>query len=189
MIRSTIFALALCAGVSSAAQAQQAKVVSTCGASQDATRVGDSAGMTRDLFGNWCVSGGAGQAAAASPAIGGVSGFSRIPSSAAGTNLTAAKSGASRAYTYHGCNTTASTIYMRIYNAASTGAVTVGTTAPFAGPYAFPANTCLQATTFAADIGISVSAGLVYAFTTTPMDNDATAIGAGAITAFQIGFQ
>lgn len=124
-----------------------------------------------------------------SAASGGVATFSRIPSSAAGTNLTAAKAGASRAYTYHGCNTTASTIYLRLYNAASAGAVTVGTTVPFAGPYAFPANTCLQATTFAADIGISVSAGLVYAFGTTPMDADATAIAAGAITAFQIGLQ
>jgi hypothetical protein len=65
----------------------------------------------------------------------------------------------------------------------------VGTTAPFAGPYAIPANTCLQATTFAADIGISFSAGIAYAFGTAPADNDATVIGASAITAFQIGYQ
>jgi hypothetical protein len=131
-------------------------------------------------------SGGGGSATAAT---GGISAFSRLPSSAASSNLTNAKASAGRAYTYQGCNTTASTIYLRVYNAASTGAVTVGATAPFAGPYAFPANTCVQTTAFADAIGIYASAGITYAFGTTPADTDATAIGAGSIAAFQIGYQ
>ena len=120
---------------------------------------------------------------------GGVASFSRMSSSAAGSNVTVAKASAGRAYVYQGCNTTASTIYMRVYNTATAGAVTVGTTTPFAGPYAFPANTCLPPTTFAANIGIYTSAGLTYAFGTSPADSDATPIGAGALTAFQLGFQ
>ena len=135
-------------------------------------------------------SGGAGGGGgSASAATGGVSAFSRIPSSAASSNLTNAKASAGRAYTYQGCNTTASLIYLRIYNAASTGAVTVGTTAPFAGPYAFPPNTCVQSTSFADEIGIYASSGITYAFGTTPADTDATAIGAGSIAGFQIGYQ
>jgi hypothetical protein len=184
MIRSILLALALAAGVSSAAQAQNAQVVQSCGA--QALRLNDGSQPFLDIVGRLCVSGGAAETKAGS---GGVSSFSRIPSSAASNNLTLAKATAGRAYTYQGCNTTASTIYMRLYNAASAGAVTVGTTAPFAGPYAFPANTCIQTTAFASSIGVSASAGIVYAFGTAPADSDATAIGAGAITAFQIGFQ
>jgi hypothetical protein len=191
MIRSILLALVLAAGVSSfapsAAQAQNARVVSGgCGSPPASLPANDASGLFIDSVGRLCVSGGAAETKAGS---GGVASFSRIPSSAATNNLTLAKAGATRAYTYHACNTTASTVYLRLYNAASTGAVTVGTTAPLAGPYAFPANTCLQATTFAADIGLSFSAGLVYAFGTAPADTDATAIGAGAITAFQIGYQ
>ena len=122
-------------------------------------------------------------------ATAGVSSFSRMPSSAAGINLTTAKPAPGRAYVYQGCNTTASTVYMRVYNAASVGAVTVGSTTPFAGPYAFPANTCVQATSFADSLGIYASSGITYAFGTSPMDTDAAAIGAGAIVGFQIGFQ
>jgi hypothetical protein len=124
-----------------------------------------------------------------SSTIGGVSAFSRMSSSASGANLTTAKPSAGRAYVYQGCNTTASTIYMRVYNAASAGAVTVGSTVPFAGPYAFPANTCIPPTTFAAGLGIYASAGITYAFGTSPADSDTTAIGAGALAAFQLGFQ
>lgn len=124
-----------------------------------------------------------------SAGVGGVASFSRIPSSAAGNNLTIAKPGPGRVYTYHGCNTTASTIYMRVYNAATLGSVTVGTTPVFAGPYAFPANTCIQATPFAADLGIYASIGVAYAFGTTPADNDTTTIGVGAMAGFQMGVQ
>lgn len=184
MIRSIILALALAAGVSSAAQAQNAQVIQSCGG--QALRLNDGSQPFLDIVGRLCVSGGA---AETKSGAGGVSNFSRIPSSAAGNNLTLAKATAGRAYTYQACNTTASTIYMRLYNAASAGAVTVGTTAPFAGPYAFPANTCIQVTAFASSIGVSASAGLVYAFGTTPADTDTTTIGAGAIAGFQLGFQ
>lgn len=187
MIRSILLALALAAGVSSAADAQNARVVSGgCGTVPGALPTNDATGLFIDSVGRLCVSGGAADTKAGS---GGVASFSRIPSSAASNNLTLAKAGAARAYTYQGCNSTASTVYMRIYNAASTGAVTVGTTAVYAGPYAFPANTCIQTTDFANNIGVSAAAGIVYAFGTAPADTDATAITAGAITAFQIGFQ
>lgn len=115
--------------------------------------------------------------------------FSRIPSSASGMNLTLAKSGAGRASAYQGCNTTATTIYMRIYDTASTSAVTPGTTPVTAGPYPFPANTCTPSTTFAANAGIMFSNGLVYAFGASPDDDDTTGIDPGAITAFQLGYQ
>jgi hypothetical protein len=130
-----------------------------------------------------------GSASGGSAVSGGIATFSRITSSAASSNLTTAKASAGRAYTYQGCNTTASTVYLRVYNAASTAAVTVGTTTPLAGPYAFPANTCVQATAFADSIGIFASAGITYAFGTSPADTDTAAIGAGAVTAFQIGYQ
>ncbi|WP_187278276.1 hypothetical protein, partial [Methylobacterium sp. WL7] len=158
----------------------------TGGETAEIMRDHENARAVLDIVGRLCVSGGAAETKAGS---GGVSNFSRIPSSAAGNNLTLAKATAGRAYTYQGCNTTASTVYMRLYNAASTGAVTVGTTVPFAGPYAFPANTCIQVTAFASSIGVSASAGLTYAFGTAPADNDVTTIGAGAIAGFQIGFQ
>lgn len=197
MLHRLILALALVAGVSafgpSAAQAQSNRVVQSCGALPSPLRVGDSSADFVDVAGNKCTApgtgSGSGAAVGATPNAGGVSNYSRIPSSAATNNLTLAKAGVSRAYTYQACNTTASTIYMRLYNAASTGAVTVGTTAVFAGPYAFPANTCIQVTDFANNIGTSMSAGIVYAFGTTPADNDTTTIGAGAIVAFQLGYQ
>jgi hypothetical protein len=125
----------------------------------------------------------------ASASAGGISTFSRIPSSAAGTNLTTAKSSGGRAYVFHGCNTTATTIYLRIYNAPSPATVTVGTTAVLAGPYVFPANACVQPTTLAAGIGIYAAAGITYAFGTAPSDADATGVPAGAIIGFQMGVQ
>lgn len=191
MLRTILLALTLAAGASSAAQAQTALVVPSCVATGVNSPLGPGGVLVRDQAGNICMSSGSGsgQAAAATSNAGGVSNFSRIPSSAATNNLTLAKTGATRSYVYHGCNTTASTIYLRLYNVASAGAVTVGTTVPFAGPYAFPANTCLPATSFADDLGISLTAGLAYAFGTSPLDTDTTAIGAGAITAFQIGYQ
>jgi hypothetical protein len=187
MIRSILIALALAAGVSGAADAQNARVLSGgCGSPPAALPANDATGLFIDSVGRLCTSGGAAETKAGS---GGVASFSRIPSSAATTNLTLAKATAGRAYTYQGCNTTAATVYLRLYNAASTGAVTVGTTAPFAGPYAFPANTCVQVTDFANNIGVSLATGIVYAFGTSPLDADATAIGAGTVTAFQIGYQ
>lgn len=184
MLYRLLLALALAAGVSSAAQAQTANTVQTCGSTQ--LPLGPGGYLSIDPVGRLCVSAAASETKAGS---GGVSNFSRIPSSAATNNLTLAKATAGRAYTYQGCNTTASTIYMRLYNAASTGAVTVGATTPFAGPYAFPPNTCIQVTDFANNIGVSLATGIVYAFGTTPVDTDTTTIGAGAIAAFQVGYQ
>jgi hypothetical protein len=186
MLRTFLLALALVAGVSSAAQAQNARVTSACGTPPGAIPVGDASGLFIDPIGRLCVSGAAAETKAGS---GGVATFSRIPSSAATNNLTLAKGSQGRAYTYQGCNTTASTIYLRIYNAATAGAVTPGTTAVYAGPYAFPANTCIQATDFANSIGIYAPTGIAYAFGTSPLDTDTTAITAGGITAFQIGLQ
>jgi hypothetical protein len=63
MIRTLILALALAAGVSSAAQAQQAKVVASCGA--QALRLNDGTGQFIDQSGNLCTN--AGSAAAPAP--------------------------------------------------------------------------------------------------------------------------
>jgi hypothetical protein len=115
--------------------------------------------------------------------------FSRLQNSASGMNLTLAKSGSGRASTYQGCNTTPTTIYMRIYDVVSTDAVTPGTTPVAAGPYAFPGNNCATATNLAGNAGIMFTNGLVYAFGTSPDDDDATGIDAGALTAFQLGYQ
>lgn len=57
MLIRFLLAAALAAGLSSAAQAQNARTVTTCGAAQDA-RAGDTAGLTRDTFGNLCTTGG-----------------------------------------------------------------------------------------------------------------------------------
>lgn len=193
MQQRLILAAAFAVGLSSAAQAQIAQVVTTCGAGVTLPP-GPGGRLYMDATGNLCMSaasagGGTGSASATSASTGGISTFSRIPSSAASNNLTNAKAAPGRAYTYQGCNTTPSTVYMRLYNAASASAVTVGTTVPFAGPYAFPGNTCIQVTDFANNIGISLPAGIVYAFGTAPTDSDTTTIGAGTIAAFQVGYQ
>lgn len=115
--------------------------------------------------------------------------LSRLPSSAAGNSAMLAKSGPTRAYSYQGCNTSATTLFLKIYDAATTDSVTPGTTPVYAGPYAFPPNNCVASTNFAGMSGISVTNGLVYAFGSSPNDDDATVIDAGAITAFQLGYQ
>lgn len=53
MIRSILLALALAAGVSSAAQAQQARVVASCGS--QALRLNDPSSQTIDQTGRLCV--------------------------------------------------------------------------------------------------------------------------------------
>jgi hypothetical protein len=90
---------------------------------------------------------------------------------------------------YQGCNTTATTIYMRLYDAATVDSVTPGTTPVLAGPYPFLANNCAPSTSFAGSAGVSFSNGLVYAFGSSPTDDDTTGIDAGSITAFQLGYQ
>lgn len=116
---------------------------------------------------------------------GGVASFSRIPSSAATTNLTGVKSSAGRVYKVRGCNTTASPIYMKLYNIAS-GSVTVGTSTVF-DSFAFPANQC--ASYDYSDMGSFYSTAITYALTGGTADSDATAIGAGAMTQVTVGWQ
>lgn len=121
----------------------------------------------------------------AAAVTGGIATFSRIPSSAATTNLTGIKSTAGRMYKTRGCNTTAATIYQKFYNIAS-GSVTVGTSTVF-DSFAFPANQCSSYDYM--DIGSFYSTAMTYAFTANPADNDATAIAAGAMTQVTVGFQ
>ena len=116
--------------------------------------------------------------ASASASAGGVASFSRIPSSAASTNLTNAKASAGRVLKIVGYNTGGTVIRIKFYNAASTGAVTVGTTAVFFSralpPGAFSYDM--------SDIGWYFSTGITYALVANAADSDATAIAAGAIT-------
>lgn len=123
----------------------------------------------------------------ATSASGGVAKFSRIPSSAATTNLTGIASTPARLYIVGGCNTTASTIYLKTYNIAS-GAVTVGTSTVF-DTFAFPANSCQPPGLVYGDIGSFYSVALTYALTTGAADSDATAPAAGAIVGLKVGWQ
>lgn len=118
-------------------------------------------------------------------ASGGISTFSRIPSSAATTNLTGIKSTPGRAYVVRGCNTTAATIYLKLYNIAI-GAVTVGTSTVF-DSFAFPANVCTSHSYL--PVGSSYSVAITYAMTTGPLDTDTGALTAGAMTQVVVGVQ
>lgn len=186
-------ALASCLHLPTPALAQtspfMAYVVPSCGAVSGLVLNEPHIGYM-DQTGNFCTSGtGSGGAAASGISATGISTFSRITSSVASTNVTNAKSSPGRALTYQGCNATAATIYLRLYNTASVASTVPGTTAVLAGPYAFPANTCVQSTTFVANYGVQASVGLSYSFGMGPVDTDTTGIGAASIVGFQLGFQ
>ncbi|GJE29801.1 hypothetical protein [Methylobacterium organophilum] len=121
----------------------------------------------------------------------GVSFFSRIPSSAANTNLTQAKNAAGRIYKIVVCNTTTTAARLKLYNALS-ASVTVGTTAPMLTrpiPAAAAAGGLACASYDWADIGAYFSTAISYALTTGAADSDTTAVAAGAITDLSVEYQ
>lgn len=189
MIRHLLLALALVSGASSAAQAQNARVISGgCGSPPASLPANDASALFMDSVGRLCVSGGAAETKAGS---GGVAGFSRIQSSAATTNLTQAKAGAGRVYKIVACNTTTTATRIKLYNALA-ASVTVGTTPPlFTRPIpAAPAAGGLACTSYdMADIGWSFSTGISYALTAGAADSDTTAVAAGAITDLSVEYQ
>lgn len=105
---------------------------------------------------------------------------SRIPTSAASVNATSAKASAGRIFTIIAYNTTASTIYLKVYNMAS--APTVGTDTPVL-TLPIPAGGGL-----AMDWpkGLYCSTGIAYALTTSVADAGSAAVGAGDIVGLNV---
>lgn len=122
----------------------------------------------------------------------GLSAFSRVTSSAASTNLTNAKASNGRVYKILACNTTTTPYRIKLYNAASTGAVTVGTTTPmFARPVpaAAAAGGLVCVSYDVSDIGWYFSTGITYAMTQGAADTDTTALAAGQATDVSVEYQ
>lgn len=107
---------------------------------------------------------------------------SRILSSAATTNATSAKAGLGQLFMATGRNTTASVVWLKLYNKAS--APTVGTDTPVA-TLALP-----PAANFAWDWpkGRSFSIGIAYALTAGSADNDTGAVAAGDIIGLNLDY-
>lgn len=115
--------------------------------------------------------------------------ISRIPSSAASTNLTTAKSSGARLYKIVACNTTTTAARIKFYNSASP---TVGTTAPLLTrpiPPAASAGGLACVSYDMSDVGWSFSTALSYALTQGAADSDTTAVTSGQITDVSVEYQ
>ena len=113
------------------------------------------------------------------------SAVSRIASSATGTNATVAKASAGDLFAIQAHNTTASVIYLKLYNKAS--APTVGTDTPIK-TIAIPPNASLAASATWAN-GLYFSTGIAYALTAAAADSDTTIVAAGAIVGLNLDYQ
>jgi len=108
---------------------------------------------------------------------------SRIISSAATTNATSAKASAGNVHLITGRNTSASVLYLKLYNKAS--APTVGTdtpvmTIPLPATSAFP--------TIEWPNGYYFSTGIAYAITTGSADADTGAVAAGDVIGLNLNY-
>lgn len=110
---------------------------------------------------------------------------SRIASSAAGTNATVAKGGAGDLFAIQAYNTTASVIYLKLYNKAA--APTVGTDTPIKTIAIAPSASLATSATWAN--GLYFSTGIAYALTAAAADSDTSAIAAGAIVGLNLDYQ
>lgn len=113
------------------------------------------------------------------------SAVSRIASSANSTNGTVAKAGAGDLFAIQGYNTTASVVYLKLYNKAS--APTVGTDTPIK-TIPIPPNAPIPANCAWAN-GLYFSTGIAYALTGAAADSDTTAVAAGAIVGLNLDYQ
>lgn len=111
--------------------------------------------------------------------------ISRMPSSAASNNATLAKAGAGDLFAVQAHNTTASVIFLKLYNKAS--APTVGTDVPVK-TLALAPGASLGASAVWAN-GLYFSTGIAYALTAGAADSDATAIAAGAVVGLNLDYQ
>ena len=128
----------------------------------------------------------AGGALATTSTSGGVTNASRIPSSAASTNLTAAKPGAGRVFKVYACNTQTSARFIKFYDLAS-GSVTVGTTAVKVSRE-LPPSQCSSYDW--SDLGFYFATAISYAITAgTGIDSDTTAVAAGDIVQVSVEYQ
>lgn len=121
--------------------------------------------------------------ALASAASGGISTVARLPTAAASTNATSVKGSAGRVYFVDCVNASAAMRFLKLYNKAT--APTVGTDTPFA-TFAIPAGQRLSVNW--ADIGLYLSAGIAYAFTTGAPDADTGALTANDIVGLNVGY-
>ncbi len=110
---------------------------------------------------------------------------SRITSSANSTNATVAKAGAGDLFGIQGYNTTASVVYLKLYNKAS--APSVGTDTPVK-TIPIPPNAPVPPGCTWAN-GFYFSTGIAYALTGAAADNDTTAVSAGAIVGLNLDYQ
>lgn len=113
------------------------------------------------------------------------SAVSRIASSAATTNATVAKASAGDLFAVQGYNTTASVVYLKLYNKAT--APTVGTDTPIK-TIAIPPNAPIPSNCAWAN-GLYFSTGIAYALTGAAADSDTTAVAAGAIVGLNLDYQ
>lgn len=116
-------------------------------------------------------------------ASGGISTVARLPTAAASTNATSVKGSAGRVYFVDCVNASAAMRFLKLYNKAT--APTVGTDTPFA-TFAIPAGQRLSVKW--ADIGLYLSAGIAYAFTTGAPDADTGALTANDIVGLNVGY-
>jgi len=114
---------------------------------------------------------------------GGISTVARLPTAAASTNATSVKGSAGRVYFVDCVNASAAMRFLKLYNKAT--APTVGTDTPFA-TFAIPAGQRLSVNW--ADIGLYLSAGIAYAFTTGAPDADTGALTANDIVGLNVGY-
>lgn len=147
-----------------------------------------SAGAASLLFVSAAWGQGAPSPVGVSGSFGGVANFSRLTSSAASTNLTAAKGTPGRVYKIVACNTTTTAARIKLYNVASP---TVGTTAPlFTRPIPPAAAGGLACVSYdVSDIGWYFSTAISWALTQGAADSDTTAVTAGQITDVSVEFQ
>lgn len=107
----------------------------------------------------------------------------RIASSAASTNATLVKASAGEVHNVIATNTTASIVYLKLYNKSSAAPVP-GTDTPFM-TIAIPASGSIPPLQFP-NGGMYFSTGIGFALTTGPLDSDTTAVTAGAIVGLNI---
>ena len=120
---------------------------------------------------------------------GGLALFSRLPSSAAGTNLTQISTTPRRVYKIIACHTTTTAARIKLFDST---APTVGATAPLFSrpiPPAAAAGGLACVSYDAADLGWTFTTGVAFALVTGAADSDATAVAAGAITDVSVEYQ
>ena len=112
------------------------------------------------------------------------SNFFVLPAAAASNNLTLVKGSAGAIKTIQGYNAKTSAVRLKLFNAASTGAVTPGTTAATKSIYLPPSS----AFVFDYPSGVSCSSGIVLMLTTGSSLTDNTAVAVNDVTDLNVDY-